>query len=216
MTAAAEEPVNMAEAIRMAQETMRGMGMPVPTEAVEAVAQQVVQQQVPRAQQPAPVAVPTLEPGNDFSSPAPKAPIDFYLDGDQFLARSRIAGGVVIGLAQLSENQSLDGHIGTIRKFLKKVLLPASYTLFIARLDGEDDWTDPATGEKREELEPIDLPQVLRVFQFLVKRYTNKEGDDAGFPTSGSSASAGGSPNAGLSSSGLVPSTVGSMPGTPT
>lgn len=181
-----EEPANMAEAIAQAQALANmGVSTPLLTPAAPVAAPVAV----PVAQQPAPAVE-----SNDFSSRAPKTPISFHLDGDDFLARPRIGGGVVLGLAKVAGGEDINSNVDLIRTFLRQVLLPASYTLFIARLDGLD-WVDPATGATRAELEPIELPQVLQVFQFLVKKYTNgiEEGaNEAGFPTQAPSASAGG------------------------
>lgn len=220
MTAVPEEPANMAEAIAQAQATLATMGVDVsslglPDSGIGQVAALATQS----------VAIPKPEPiaptnGNDFSSGKSKKPVDFTMDGDTFLARPRIGGGVVLGLAKVAGLDDIHDHIELIRGFLKRVLLPGSYTLFMARLDGVD-WVNPETNAVVEglDLEPIELSQVLGVFKFLIKQYTNGEEAEeagAGFPTPGSSASAGGSPNAGPSSLGLVPSTPVSTSGLPT
>lgn len=220
MTAVPEEPANMAEAVAQAQATLASVGVDVssfglPDSGVGQVAALATQNiAIPKPDS----VVPTN--GNDFSSGKSKKPVEFTMEEDVFLARPRIGGGVVLGLAKVAGLDDINDHIVLIRSFLKKVLLPASYTLFMARLDGEN-WLDPATGVTIEgsELEPIELPQVLGVFKFLIKHYTNgseAEEAGAGFPTPGSSASAGGSPNAGPSSLGLVPSTPVSTSGLPT
>lgn len=154
----------------------------------------------------------------DFSSPTPNAPIPFKIDGDVFYARPRIAGGVVLGLAQVASVEEIEEQITLIRTFLRKVLLPNSLVMFLARLDSEP-YVDPDTQQKIEDPEPIELTQVLDVFKFLVRRYTNGMGDETpavgGFPTPGLSPSLGGSGITGPSLPEPALSTAVSIPGTP-
>ena len=153
----------------------------------------------------------------DFSSKTPKTPIPFTIDGDTFYARPRVAGGVVLGLASVASEEDISDQIKLIRTFLQKVLLPGSLALFLARLDGEE-VRDPDTGLIREDPEPIELPQVLDTFKYLVRRYTNGMGGEEapqGFPTPASSPSLGGLAVTGTSSSAPAPSTGVSIPGMP-
>lgn len=210
-----QEPTNMNDAIAAAQATMAAMGMD------PRMAQAASEQAAVAARQ---IAANTFAPDGspDFSSHTSKTPLHFDMDGDRFFARPRVGGGVVLGLAKVAAIEDVGAQVGLIESFLKKVLLPGSYTLFTARLNGTE-YTDQTTGQKYNgedengepypDLEPIELPQVLNVFKHLVGKYTNGDATK-GFPTPESSESPGGPLNTGLSSSALAPLTGVSTPAT--
>lgn len=110
----------------------------------------------------------------DFTTD-PVPPIEFTIDQDTFYAAGECPGGIVSDLAAVSN--SLDENDGeqlqVAMAFFDQVLLPDSAELFAERL--------------RDPTRPISLQKAMKIFTYLMGKYTD-------FPTQEQSPSAAGSP----------------------
>lgn len=116
--------------------------------------------------------------GMDFSTPA-LPNIEFEDDGDVFYAAGECPGGTVVDLALVAENENEGEQLQLAMSFFDQVLLPESADLFAARL--------------RDPQRPISLQKAMKIFAWLVGKYTD-------FPTQEPSPSPAGSPKTARSS----------------
>lgn len=110
----------------------------------------------------------------DFSTP-PVPPIKFTIDGDEFWAAGECPGGTVTDLASVSaaEGENEAEQLQVAMAFFDQVLLPESAELFAERL--------------RDPRRPITLQKAMRIFTWLMEKYTD-------FPTEEPASSRAGSP----------------------
>ena len=116
----------------------------------------------------------------DFTTP-PVPPIWFEDDGDKFWAAGECPGGTVIDLAMVAENDNEGEQLQLAMAFFDQVLLPESADLFASRL--------------RDPQRPIPLQKAMKIFAWLVGKYTD-------FPTQEPSPSPAGSTRTAKSSVG--------------
>jgi hypothetical protein len=107
----------------------------------------------------------------DFTTP-PVAPLEFTIDGDTFYAAGECPGGTVTDLALSADSENETDQLQVAMAFFDQVLLPESADLFAERL--------------RDPQKPISLQKAMRVFAWLVGKYTD-------FPTQEQSPSPSGS-----------------------
>lgn len=131
----------------------------------------------------------TEEETKDFSRKSSKEPVTWTMDGDTFQARSSLPGGVVLDMAKIADEKDTrtEEQVKIVTGFLQTALLPASYKKFTDRLNDLDN--------------PIDLDQIMDVFEFLISKYT----EGSARPTKDPSPSLGGLAVTGLTSPGPVP-----------
>jgi hypothetical protein len=96
----------------------------------------------------------------DFSTP-PVPPIEFTIDGDIFYAAGEVPGGTVTDLAVAGATDEENGAdaLQAAMAFFDQVLLPESAELFAQRF--------------RNPERPITLPKAMKIFAWLMERYTD-------------------------------------------
>lgn len=113
----------------------------------------------------------------DFSTP-PVPPIKFSDNGDDFYAAGECPGGTVTDLAAMASAEDGDEaeQLQLAMAFFDQVLLPDSAQLFAERL--------------RDPKRPITLPKAMKIFTWLMGKYTDFPTEEPASSQAGSSATA--------------------------
>jgi len=116
-----------------------------------------------------------------------KPDLEFKINDDVFYALGDAPGGVILDLADMSDDEKANRN-SAIMEFLDTALLPESAELFAERM--------------RDPENPITFAQLLSIFEWLIDEYAG--GEEADRPTKGPSSSSTGVRRTGRSSTGTA------------